>query len=130
MDNDAYAQEWFHIAEMDLSSAEFLQNMQPVPYEIICYHCQQSAEKYIKGFLVLQGEAIKKTHDLIILNKECRKYDESFITIEEPCILLTDYGIHVRYPFPMDINERDMKIALRSAHTIKDYILSKVNMHS
>ncbi|WP_242833528.1 HEPN domain-containing protein [Desulfosporosinus youngiae] len=23
--------------------------------EIICYHCQQSAEKYLKGYLVLNG---------------------------------------------------------------------------
>ncbi|MCD4692773.1 MAG: HEPN domain-containing protein [Calditrichales bacterium] len=46
MDNKDIANEWFEIANMDLSSASFLKNMQPVPIEIICYHCQQSAEKY------------------------------------------------------------------------------------
>jgi len=36
---------------MDLGTAEYLQNMSPLPLEIICYHCQQSAEKYLKGYL-------------------------------------------------------------------------------
>ena len=39
--------------------------------------------------------------------------------------MLTDYGVAVRYPFPLDINESDTKIALQSAQKIKDYILTK-----
>jgi hypothetical protein len=31
MDNKDVAKEWFKIAEADLSSAEFLQNMQSIP---------------------------------------------------------------------------------------------------
>ena len=128
MDNKDIAKEWFKIAEDDLSSAEFLQNMQSIPTEIICYHCQQSAEKYLKGFLALNGEEIKRTHDLVILNKECRKYDEDFETIEEECLILTDYGVNIRYPFPMDINESDMEVAIKSAHKIKDRVLAKANI--
>ena len=44
MDNLARAQEWQRLAEMDLVSAEYLMGMRPVPVEIICYHCQQSAK--------------------------------------------------------------------------------------
>ncbi len=128
MDNEDVAKEWFKIAEADLSSAEFLQNMQSMPTEIICYHCQQSAEKYLKGFLSLKGEAIKRSHDLVILNKECRKYDADFETIEEVCLMLTDYGVNIRYPFPMDINESDIKVALQSTRKIKDHVLAKANI--
>ncbi len=128
MDSADIAKEWFKIAEADLSSAEFLQDKQPIPIEIICYHCQQSAEKHLKGFLALKGEEIKKTHDLILLNKECQKYDKAFKTIEEDCLMLTDYGVNVRYPFPMDINKSDMSLALKSAQKIKDYILEKANI--
>jgi hypothetical protein len=32
MDNKDVAKEWFKIAEADLYSAEFLQNMQSIPY--------------------------------------------------------------------------------------------------
>jgi len=127
MDKKEAAKEWFKIAESDLSSAAFLQKMRPTPVEIICYHCQQSAEKYLKGFLSLKEEEIQKTHDLVLLNKVCQKYKEDFKTIEDECLALTDYSVNVRYPFPMDINESDMKIALRSAQKIKDYVLAKAN---
>ncbi len=119
MDNKDIAKEWFKIAEADLSSAGFLLNMQSIPTEIICYHCQQSAEKYLKGFLALNSEEIKRTHDLVILNKECRKYDEDFETIEEECLMLTDYGVNIRYPFPMEINESDMKAAIKMLIKLK-----------
>lgn len=49
---------------MELMSAEYLLKMHPMPIGIICYHCQQSAEKYLKGFLVLHGMSPPKTHDL------------------------------------------------------------------
>ena len=52
MVNIEESQEWQRIAAMDLSTAEYLLGMSPLPIEIICYHCQQSAEKYLKGYLV------------------------------------------------------------------------------
>ena len=55
MDNKNIAHEWFRYAAQDLSSANYLRGMQPVPLEIICYHCQQSIEKYLKGFICLNG---------------------------------------------------------------------------
>ena len=51
MVNINIANEWFDIAEKGLSSAKFLLDMHPIPLEIICYHCQQSSEKFFKGFL-------------------------------------------------------------------------------
>ena len=50
-----YVAEWFEFADMDLASAEYLCGMRPQPLEIICYHCQQSAEKYLKGYLIYKG---------------------------------------------------------------------------
>jgi len=126
MENKDIAEEWFRIAENDLSSAEYLQNMIPVPVEIVCYHCQQAAEKYLKGYLALKEEKLIKTHDLIILNKTCQKYDPDFKRIEEACLILTDYGVNIRYPFPMDINESDMHVALERTQEVKEFILVKV----
>jgi len=123
MNNKDIATEWFRVAQADLDSAEFLQGMRPIPIEVICYHCQQSAEKYLKGFLALNGEVIEKIHDLVRLNKMCLKYEKNFETIEADCLLLTDYAVNVRYPFPMDINDTDMHLALKSARKIKDLIL-------
>jgi len=129
MDNKDVAKEWFKVAETDLASAEFLQGMRPIPIEVICYHCQQTAEKHLKGFLALKGEAIEKIHDLVRLNKMCRKYAEDFETIEEDCLMLTDYAVNVRYPFPMDVNEADMHLALKSARKIRDFVSGKVDIN-
>ncbi len=128
MDNLHIANEWFEVANMDISSAKYLQNMQPTPIEIICYHCQQSTEKYLKGFLALNGNEITKTHDLVLLNKLCRKYDDEFELLEEECLRLTDYGVNMRYPYPMDLYSADMKLAIKDAEKLKDFILRKVEL--
>jgi HEPN domain-containing protein len=125
MDKIQIAQEWLDIAETDLASAEYLQNMHPIPIEIICYHCQQSAEKYLKGFLALNDHEIIKTHDLVLLNQLCFKYDDEFKSIEDECLRLTDYAVNVRYPYPMDLNETDMKLAVKDAEKIKEFVLNR-----
>ena len=59
----------------------------------------------------------------------CRKYAKDFESIEEECLMLTDYAVNVRYPFPMDVNEADMHIALKSARKIRDFITGKVDIN-
>lgn len=83
MDKGKFVKEWLNIAEMDIASAKYLMSMQPVPIEIICYHCQQSAEKFIKGFLAYNEAEIIKTHDLVALNNACCIYDEEFKLIQD-----------------------------------------------
>ena len=122
MNNKDIAGEWFIFANNDLNSAKFLLNMKPLPLEIICYHCQQSAEKYLKGQIALDVEALLRTHTFPLLPPLCRKYDERFKELEEDCIELVDYGVHVRYPFHIDLEEYDMKKALESAHNIENFI--------
>ena len=43
---------WLEIASKDYNTALFLRNMKPIPLEIICFHCQQSAEKDLKAYLI------------------------------------------------------------------------------
>jgi HEPN domain-containing protein len=125
MSNLELAQERFKVAEMDLSSAAYLKNMEPVPVEIICYHCQQSAEKFLKGYLAFQGDAIRKTHDLVLLNKLCQAHEGEFKQIEDECLNLTGFGVQLRYPFPIEIDEADVALALKNALHIKDFVFLK-----
>jgi len=123
LDNRESAREWFDIAETDLSSAKFLLNMRPAPVEIICYHCQQSAEKYLKGFLSLHGEQITRSHDLVLLNSLCCAINEEFNEIKEDCLMLTDFSVTVRYPFHLDLDDSDMRMALERSKKIKELVL-------
>ena len=50
--------EWVEKAEGDYRAAVILNRIrkEPVP-DGVCYHCQQSAEKYLKAFLIFCGVA-------------------------------------------------------------------------
>jgi len=117
-----YVVEWFHFADLDLSSAEYLQGMCPQPLEIICYHCEQSAEKYLKGFLIYKDIVEPpKTHNLETLCEMCSEYDERFQEIKRVCNVLTRYGVQPRYPHEMEIQEYDMQKALEYSRQIRDF---------
>jgi HEPN domain-containing protein len=60
-------QEWIDLAQQDEASARFLLQMRPLPLEVICFHCQQAAEKLMKAVLTKHGLDIPKTHDLPFL---------------------------------------------------------------
>ena len=124
MDSVAQAKEWPRLADMDLDSAEYPLNMQPIPVEIVCYHCQQSAEKYLKGYLVLCGKNPPRTHDLDELCKLCLEVCSSFGEIADQCSDLTAYGIQPRYPMGFVLEERDMLQALDSARAIRGFVLA------
>ena len=123
MDKSEIAEEWFFFAEKDISSAKFLKGMRPIPLEVICYHCQQGAEKYLKGFLAFNNEKITKIHDLLILNKKCCQYESSFYDIEEECLRLTDYGVNIRYPSHFEITGKDMELAIKDARKIQSFVM-------
>lgn len=88
MDSDRIYKEWFEYAKRDLESAKFLINMYPKPIEIICYHCEQSAEKYLKGYLIKHSNKTERTHDLVLLNNKCKITDASFDIIDGVSIIL------------------------------------------
>ena len=117
--------EWVLMAEMDLKSAEYLQNMRPIPIEIICFHCQQAAEKMLKGVLSSRDIEPPKTHDLLQLCKQCCQIDGAFEQFSNSCICLTPYGVQVRYPSNLELDETDMKSAIDEARRLFDFILDR-----
>lgn len=122
MDNKQLYLEWFEFAKRDLESAKFLINMYPKPLEIICYHCEQSAEKYLKGYLVFSGNQVERTHDLVLLNKKCKLINSEFNNILDECIELVPYGVQVRYPYQLELIESDIKSAIVCAEKIQSFI--------
>ena len=116
-----YVAEWFKYANMDFLSAEHLLTLHKLPLEIICFHCQQAAEKYLKGYLVFKNTVEPpKTHDLVLLRIECMETDIRFESISRACEVLTRYGVQSRYPNEMEITKNDMQKALEYAKQIRD----------
>ncbi len=118
--------EWVKYAENDLLTAETMSEIINPPLEVVCYHCQQAAEKLLKAFLILNDEQVIKTHDLVFLNSKCMKFDENFKSINKHCIRLTNYGVNTRYPNVMDLMEIDMEIALKDVLQVKAFIIEKL----
>jgi HEPN domain-containing protein len=120
--------EWVRFAKMDYDTAKNISLLHhPVPLEIVCYHCQQSAEKILKAFLIMQSEPLQKTHDLNILLNLCVNYDEAFDEYAAACIRLTSYAVFTRYPMGEDaITEYDMQTALKNAYEILEFTMARL----
>ncbi|MBM2817019.1 MAG: hypothetical protein HW421_3781 [Ignavibacteria bacterium] len=43
---------WLERAEHDMETAKLVFNHLPTFFDTICFHCQQSAEKYLKAYLL------------------------------------------------------------------------------
>jgi len=122
-----YILEWFRFADKDLKIAEhLLETMRPQPLEIICYHCQQAAEKYLKGYLIYKGIIDPpKTHNLNFLLDMCVIYDDEFNKIEKACSALTRYGVQPRYPDEIGVTDSDTQKAIKYAGQIRDFSVLK-----
>lgn len=125
MKNEKLLQEWINFAEMDFLTAKHLyEHMYPKPLEIICYHCQQTVEKLLKGFLISKGVTIKKTHDLGLLAEMMQEYVEVDEKYLEMCDELTPYGVKIRYPQELFIEEYQVKKALEGTQELHDWLMA------
>jgi HEPN domain-containing protein len=91
--------EWVDKAEADYQSAVALHRRRKAPLpDIVCYHCQQCVEKYLKAYLIAQGSTPPRIHDLEDLLNLCALYDAT-LTARLPLVhVLNPYGVLIRYP--------------------------------
>jgi hypothetical protein len=71
---------WFRKAAIELRSAQADLGATPPILEDVVFHCQQAAEKAIKGFLTYHQEPFGKTHDLPELGKACVRREPTSVT--------------------------------------------------
>ena len=58
-------QQWLLKSRRDLEAARVL--FEHGLFDVVVYHCQQSAEKALKAYLVYQEVILQKTHNLVVL---------------------------------------------------------------
>jgi HEPN domain-containing protein len=57
--------QWVRKAEHDIEAANRIMAIEDgCPFDTVCFHCQQAAEKYLKGLLTYLGIQAPRTHDL------------------------------------------------------------------
>lgn len=86
---------WLKKAQRDLTAAQKLATELP---DIAIYHCQQGAEKALKGFLILHDKDPGDTHNINTLVKEASAFKPEFVTLLKEAGYLSQYNQAYRYP--------------------------------
>ncbi len=94
----AEVREWLHKATGDVRAAEICRGAQPPIPDAAAFHCQQAAEKAIKGFLTLHGRVFRKSHSIEHIGALALAVDPSLRAAMERASPLTEYAWKFRYP--------------------------------
>lgn len=118
--------EWFNKAENDLGIVDLAIKNEVVFTDIICYHCQQAAEKYLKGCLTALEISYKKSHDIFYLLELLSDKIEIASKYYDFASILNGYAIEIRYPD--DMYEPSKKEALEAKNMAFEIKLFVVNV--
>jgi HEPN domain-containing protein len=105
-------------AEADWEAAHKLSGEKPPHRDIVCFHCQQAAEKYLKSLLQEYGLVVPKTHELADILDLLVPGDATLARLRRKGDSLTQYAVAYRYPGKM-ANKRQMEAALRHVDEIR-----------
>lgn len=89
---------WLEKARRDFLTAQNELNSAEPFTDIVCFHAQQAAEKYLKGYLIWQEIDFPRTHvleDLVLL---AGQKDPDFLGFKDEVATLTPYAVEARYP--------------------------------
>jgi HEPN domain-containing protein len=116
---------WLRKADHDLLNIENNLAAKDIPWDTVCFHAQQVAEKVLKAFLAHQGHDLLRTHDLVALLAQCVDIDSTLSDLESDCRTLTSYGVAARYPDDLfEPGETDGRELVAGAHRIRSRILA------
>jgi len=90
-------------------------------------HCQQAAEKALKGFLTWHDRPFRKTHSLEELGEACLEVDPGLGALIDQAVPLTEYAWRFRYPGePEAPSRQEAEEALGTAKEVYAAITSRL----
>jgi len=113
--------EWVRKAEADFAAAEQLARVTPPLHDPLCFHCQQTAEKYLKALLKEHGIPVPRTHDLDILLNLVLPHQPKLVSLRRILNTLTQYAVEYRYP-GLHATSRQARAALRHAERVREHV--------
>ena len=121
---------WFAKARQDLKTAKHLHPIEADFYSGIVFHCQQCAEKAIKGFLTFHNVRVLKTHDMDKLLSFTVGIDPEISVKFSKIRVFTKYAVEYRYPdAEMNLPSLDdlaVTDALKIAEDILNYLSDSI----
>lgn len=114
--------EWVEKAEGDGNAARQLNRVRKDPnYDSVCFHCQQSIEKYLKARLEEAGIIFPRTHDLIHLLSLSVQIEPKWVALQPVMVVLNPYAVAYRYP-GFKAAKSDAQDAIKSCRRVRQAI--------
>jgi len=118
---------WIEKAESDFRNIKLVLPADDAPFDTVCYHAQQAAEKYLKALLTFCGIPFRRTHDLpelLLLLPSSSSVPAEVGDLAE----LTDAAMASRYPYMGTKYDRKMaEDAVRTAELVKSSVLDELS---
>lgn len=92
------ARQWIAKARNDLLDVDNNLASRLVPCDTVCFHCQQAAEKILKGVLAARNVPPPRTHDLLLLLELILPLAPTAKNLRDDLVILTPYSVATRYP--------------------------------
>ena len=125
------AKRWFQKAENDLLNVENNLKAERYAGDTVCFHCQQAAEKYLKGFLAWHQAPFVRTHDLLELLKLVRPIAGDEIEALAASLLLLDrYSVSIRYPqeYEEDPDEEEVQEEVKASNVVRSWVRARLGL--
>ena len=117
------ARQWLAKAMNDLLNADNNLAASEVPFDTVCFHCQQAAEKLLKAYLVANGQPAPRTHDLFLLLEQVLSLNAAAEQLREALSILAPYAVEIRYPDDWFMPaEEDAKEARGAARQVVNWL--------
>ena len=118
---NALSAEWVEKAESDYRAAEREMRVRKEPsYDVVCFHAQQCAEKYLKAALLEHQLPLRRIHDLEVLLDILVPINPDWETFRTPLLLLNDYSVDIRYPGETATKD-EARAAVGAMRTVRDH---------
>ena len=129
-DRRLLALRWLAVGTEDLRVARLCLDALEPARAASAYHCQQAAEKLVKGLLVLADVPFTKTHELERLGTLAAPAYPEYESLFEATYLLTSWAFEFRYPGPgADIPNDPEESELRQAMDIIERLVHCLGSH-
>ena len=114
--------EWVAKAEEDYVAALYLSRRRKLSVpSIVCFHCQQCAEKYLKARLVEANVSFPKTHNLTVLLRLVLTIEPTIGNLHARLTPLNHYAVEFRYPGDESTKE-EARAALANCRAVRKEI--------
>ena len=115
--------EWLQHADEDLRLARHAFKLRSgVPYKLIAYHAQQSAEKCLKAYLVYKKIDFPYTHNISLLVEMLAPsagWSNDLLNVR----VLSAYAITARYPGKERVTKQEALRAVSLAETVRKTVI-------